>query len=87
MPTPPPSLALKTLTYFLCSKCKGVLIIPDWVSMPVMPLLNSNFFQAYVKNTWAFPGKKFLEGTSSLFNENFKGNLRIVYLDFTSVTL
>ena len=84
---PPPSLALKTLTHFLCSKCKGVLIIPDWVSMPVMPLLNSKVFQAYVKNTWVFPGKKFLEGTSSLFNENFKGNLRIVYLDFTSVTL
>lgn len=84
---PPPALALKTLVHFLCSKCKGVLIIPDWVSMPVTPLLNSEYFKTFVKNIWIFPGNKFLEGKSKLFNKDFKGNLKVVYLDFNNVNL
>ena len=84
---PPPSLSLKTLIHFRSCKAKGVLVIPDWGSLPLVPLLEINDFKNYLIQTWRFPGRFFLEGKSELFNKDFKGALKILYFDFSCLNV
>ena len=84
---PPPTLSLKVLVHFRRSRAKGVLIIPDWRSLPLNPLLELDDFKDYLVDTWRFPGFMFLEaGESDMFNDEFKGNLKVMMFDFSKLT-
>ena len=82
---PPPSIATKVLFHMQKCKVKGVLIIPEWFSLPVWPLLENDNFSPFLKAKWSYPGKLYLKCNDqrSIFNSNFKGGIRVLFYDFT----
>ena len=81
---PPPSLLSQCLNHMRICKVEGVLILPEWLSLPVWPMLSNKFFKNATVQVWNFPGKLFLKSNDprSIFNHNFKGAIRIVQFDF-----
>ena len=80
---PPPVHALKAVRHLQVSKGKGVLVIPQWFSSPVWPILKHPSMKKFVVSSWIFPGRRFIfcKDEKSIFS-NFKGNLAVFHLDF-----
>ena len=78
---PPPSLSLKALTHFRDCRAKGIFVMPDWVSLPLLPLLNVNFFKDYILNDWTFPANVFVIKDESC-NIEMKA-VRTIVFDFS----
>ena len=83
--TPPPKLALKALNHLRDSYSKGVLLIPSWKSLSVWPVIEDVDFRPFIKGSWEFPGKLFLENSreNSIMGPRFRGAIRLIALDFT----
>ena len=76
---PPPSLALKVLNHILFYDVKGVLCIPEWVSLTIWPMLCQNNVKEKICGDWIFPGNLFLSHNShDIFNANFRKGLRCI---------
>lgn len=82
---PPPSLSLQALTHFRSCRARGVLIVPDWGSLPLTPVLRLKEFNDFLVDTWMFPGGLYLDSLDSLFGKNFKGALKVLKFDFRNV--
>ena len=82
---PPVKLLVPTFFHFKNCKVKGVVIMPEWVSLPVWPLFKSPSFAPFVRGIWSFPGYLFLKSNDKncIFNEKFRGNIRVCMFDFT----
>ena len=82
---PPVKLLVPTFFHFKNCKVKGVIVMPEWVSLPVWPLFKSPSFAPFVRGIWSFPGYLFLKSNDKncIFNEHFRGALRVVMFDFT----
>ena len=53
---PPPRLLVQTVCHFKNCKVKGVVIMPEWKSLTVWPLLQSSIFSSHIVRDWSFPG-------------------------------
>ena len=83
---PPPSLSLKVLVHFRSSRAKGVMLFPDWGSLPLIPLLEFREFKDHIKNVWSFPGSLFLEvPAGGNFNVQLFKAIKVVVCDFSNI--
>ena len=85
---PPPVHALKAVRKLQVSRGKGALVIPEWYSSPVWAILQLQNMKPFIVNKWIFPGKNFItcNDKKSIFS-NFRGNLVVFFLDFSSYSL
>ena len=82
---PPPKLLVQTFCHMKNCHVKGVVIMPEWKSLPVWPLFKNPNFASYISGIWSFPGYLYLKSNDKkcIFNEKFRGALRVVYFDFS----
>ena len=82
---PPIKLLSQTFLHMKHCKVKGVVILPEWISLPVWPLFTNVNFAPLIKGMWSFPGHLFLKSNDKrcIFNENFRGSIRACYFDFS----
>ena len=82
---PPPKLLVQTVCHFKNCKVKGVVILPEWKSLAVWPLLQSPVFARHIVRSWSFPGYLYLKSNDKkcIFNEKFRGSLKVCFFDFT----
>ena len=81
---PPVKLLSKTICHMQNCKVQGVVVFPEWKSLPIWPLLENAKFKTFLKRYWTYPGKLYLTSNDKrcIFNETFRGNLRICFFDF-----
>ena len=82
---PPVKLLVQTFFHMKNCKAKGVVILPEWISLPVWPLFRSPSFAPFIRGIWSFPGYLYLKSNDKncIFNENFRGAIRVCKFDFS----